>query len=77
MAKDAKSTDLVKAGRRKSRMEALKIKREIVAILMKSPLYFTVPPQVRLQFVKFFSQPPVFNAISDPQIRQGRPEIRL
>jgi hypothetical protein len=52
-------------------MEALKIKREIVAIIMESPLYFTIPLQRRLQFIKFFSQQPVFNAVVDPQIRQA------
>jgi hypothetical protein len=49
-------------------VEPLKIKREIVALVMKSPLYFTVPLQRRLQFIKFFSQQAVFNAICECQI---------
>ena len=52
-------------------MEALKIKREIMAVVMKGPLYFTIPLQRRLQFIKFFSQQPVFKAIFDPQLRQA------
>jgi hypothetical protein len=62
---------LVEAAGRKCPMEALKIKREIMAVVMKGPLYFTIPLQRRLQFIKFFSQQSVFNAILDPQLRQG------
>jgi hypothetical protein len=51
-------------------MGLFKIKREILAIVMKSPLYFTIPLQGRLQFIKFFSQDAVFNEIFDPQICQ-------
>jgi hypothetical protein len=51
-------------------MEVFKIKREIVAIVMKSPLYFNIPLQGRLQFIKFFSQDAVFNEILDSQICQ-------
>jgi hypothetical protein len=58
-------------------MDALKIKRQIVAVVMKSALYFTIPLQRRLQFIKFFSQQPVFNAILDPQLRQGVPKNDL
>jgi hypothetical protein len=46
-----------------------KIKREVVRVNLKGPLYFTIPLQTRLQFIKFLSQEPVFNAIYDPQIR--------
>ena len=49
-------------------LEPNTIKREIVALVMESALYFTVPLQGRLQFIKFFSQPAVLNAIFDPQI---------
>jgi hypothetical protein len=52
-------------------MESLKIKREVVALVMESPLYFTVPLHRRLQFIKFFSQQPVFNAICDPPINHA------
>jgi hypothetical protein len=31
-------------------------KREILAVLMESPFYFTIPPRERLEFLKFFSQ---------------------
>jgi hypothetical protein len=51
-------------------MEPLKIKKEIVAVVMKSPSYFTIPLQRRLQFIKFFSQQKVFNAILDPPLGQ-------
>jgi hypothetical protein len=52
-------------------MGPLKIKREIVSIVMESSFYFTIPLQRRLQFIKFFSQQPVFNAILDPQLCQA------
>jgi hypothetical protein len=51
-------------------LEPNTIKREIVALVMESALYFTVPLQRRLQFIKFFSQPAVLNAIFYPQIQQ-------
>jgi hypothetical protein len=43
-------------------MEPLKIKREIVAAFMESPLYFTIPLDKRLEFIKFFSQPTVYSS---------------
>jgi hypothetical protein len=49
------------AARRKNPMETPKIKREIVAAFMESPLYFTIPLDKRLVFIKFFSQPTVFS----------------
>jgi hypothetical protein len=51
-------------------MESLKIKREIVAVFMESPFYFTIPLQKRLQFVKYFIQKAVSNEISELQIYQ-------
>jgi hypothetical protein len=45
--------------KRKNPMETLKLKREIVAAFMESPLYFTIPLDKRLVFIKFFSQPTV------------------
>ena len=44
-------------------MEASKIKREIVAVFMESPLYFTIPLKNRLEFIMFFSQKSVYNHI--------------
>jgi hypothetical protein len=44
-------------------MERTKIKREIVAVFMQSPFYFTIPLQERLEFINFFSQHPVYNHI--------------
>jgi hypothetical protein len=44
-------------------MEASKIKREIVAVFMESPLYFSIPLKKRLEFIRFFSQKPVYNQI--------------
>jgi hypothetical protein len=52
-------------------MDDRKIKREIVASVMESRLYFTIPLWERLQFIKFFSQQSVFNAISNPKIHQA------
>jgi hypothetical protein len=46
-------------------MESAKIKREIVALFMESPLYFTIPLKRRLEFVMFFSQKPVYNHICE------------
>jgi hypothetical protein len=48
-------------------MESRKINKEIVAIFMESPLYFTVPLERRLKFIKFFSQKPVFNTMYNPK----------
>jgi len=44
-------------------MDPCKIKREIVAIFMESPLYFTIPLKKRLEFIMFFSQKPIYNHI--------------
>ena len=46
-------------------MESAKIKREIVALFMESPLYFSIPLKRRLEFVIFFSQKPVYNHICE------------
>ena len=37
------------------------IKRELLAILMESPCYFSIPLRKRLEFIKFFSQQSVFH----------------
>jgi hypothetical protein len=50
-------------------MEDPKIKREIVAVFMESPFYFTIPLPKRLAFIKFFSQQPVYSNIIDPGSR--------
>ena len=46
-------------------MEKRKIKKEIVAVFMESPLYFTIPLKNRLDFIKFFSQQPIYNHICE------------
>ena len=46
-------------------MQTLKIKREIVAVFMESPLYFTIPLKKRLEFIMFFSQQPIYNHICE------------
>ena len=54
-------------------METCKIKKEIVAVLMESPLYFTIPLKKRLEFIIFFSRQPVYNHIcelNEPKIRE-------
>jgi hypothetical protein len=50
--------------RRNDSMKTRKIKREIVAVFMESPLYFSIPLKKRLEFILFFSQHPVYNKIS-------------
>jgi len=62
LRKISKPTIGIKA-RRNSRMETSKIKREIVAVFMESPLYFSIPLKKRLEFIMFFSQKPVYNHI--------------
>ena len=47
-------------------METPKIKRELVAVFMESPLYlFSIPLKKRLEFIMFFSQQPVYNHICE------------
>jgi hypothetical protein len=46
-------------------MEPPKINREIVAVLMESPFYFTIPLKRRLEFIIFFSQQPIYNHICE------------
>jgi hypothetical protein len=46
-------------------MEEAKIKKEIVAIFMESPFYFTIPLAKRLAFIKFFSQKSIYRTIID------------
>jgi hypothetical protein len=46
-------------------MEARKIKREIVAVFMESPLYFSIPLKKRLELIMFFSQLPIYNHICE------------
>ncbi len=37
-------------------MASAHISREILAVFMERPLYFTMPPRKRLEFLKLFSQ---------------------
>jgi hypothetical protein len=46
-------------------MKTRKIKREIVAVFMESPLYFTIPLKKRLEFIMFFSQQLVYKNICE------------
>jgi hypothetical protein len=46
-------------------METPKIKRELVAIFMESPLYFTIPLKKRMEFIMFFSQQPIYDHICE------------
>ena len=58
-------------------MEPLKIKREVVAAFMKSPLYFTIPLDKRLVFIKFFSQPTVYSSCDlNNSKRSGNRDLR-
>ena len=51
-------------------METSKIKREIVAVFMESPLYFTIPLKKRLEFIMFFSQQPIYKHICELEEHQ-------
>lgn len=51
--------------RRNYPMETPKIKREIVAVFMESPLYFTIPLKKRLEFIMFSSQQPIYYHICE------------
>jgi hypothetical protein len=51
--------------RRNYPMDASRIKKEIVAVFMESPLYFTIPLKKRLEFIMFFSQQPIYNHICE------------
>jgi len=44
-------------------MSTAKIERKILAVLMESPFYFTIPLPRRLEFLKFFSQQSVYKGI--------------
>jgi hypothetical protein len=57
--------DIGAPARRNYSMETRKIKREIVAVFMESPLYFSIPLKKRLKFIMFFSQQPVYNHICE------------
>jgi hypothetical protein len=37
-------------------MDKIQIQKKLLAVLMESPLYFTIPLKRRLEFVKLFSQ---------------------
>ncbi|MGA9755163.1 MAG: hypothetical protein WBV23_08455 [Desulfobaccales bacterium] len=59
-------------------MERHKIKREIVAVFMESPFYFTIPVKKRLEFIKFFSQKPVYlhvGNLNQPQMAKRGSKI--
>jgi hypothetical protein len=44
-------------------MARARIERDLLAILMESPLYFTIPLRRRLEFIRFFSQEAVYELI--------------
>jgi hypothetical protein len=44
-----------------AKMASAHIRREILAALMESPLYFTIPLRKRLEFLKSFSQQSAYN----------------
>jgi hypothetical protein len=41
------------------------INREILAVFMESPFYFTIPLKRRLEFLRFFSQTSVYHRICE------------
>lgn len=44
-------------------MARARIERDLVAILMESPLYFDIPLKRRLEFIRFISQQAVYELI--------------
>jgi len=46
-------------------MGSAPIKREILAILIESPFYFTIPLRKRLEFLKLFSQQSIPHSICE------------
>jgi hypothetical protein len=44
-------------------MSRAKIEKKILAVLMESPFYFSIPLPRRLEFLKFFSQRSIYNRI--------------
>jgi hypothetical protein len=44
-------------------MARARFEKDLLAILMESPLYFTIPLKRRLEFIRFFSQEGVFELI--------------
>jgi hypothetical protein len=46
-------------------MEKAKIRREIVAVFIDSPLYFTIPLKKRIEFIRFYSQQPIYSYICE------------
>jgi len=44
-------------------MARARIERDLVAILMESPLYFTIPLKRRLEFIRFISQQGIYEFI--------------
>ncbi|MGD0970161.1 MAG: hypothetical protein ABSA04_01985 [Desulfobaccales bacterium] len=46
-----------------AKMASAHIKREILAVFMESPLYFTIPLRNRLEFLNSFSQQSVYHRI--------------
>jgi hypothetical protein len=67
--KDLQNSESFPAGR-DGQMSQAKIERKILAVIMESPFYFTIPLQRRLEFLKFFSQRSVCNRIFEhnPQL---------
>jgi hypothetical protein len=46
-------------------MASKSIKRDILAVFMESPFYFTIPLRRRLEFLRFFSQKSVYHRICE------------
>jgi hypothetical protein len=44
-------------------MARARIEKDLVAILMESPFYFTIPLKRRLEFIRFISQQTVYELI--------------
>ena len=44
-------------------MASARIRREILAVFMESPLYFTIPLRKRLEFLNYFAQQSVYHWI--------------
>jgi hypothetical protein len=54
---------MINSLKRSSKMAGEKNKKKILAVLMESPFYFTIPLRRRLEFLNFCSQQSVFHQI--------------
>lgn len=54
-----------------AQMAGAQIEREILAVLMESPLYFTIPLRKRLEYLKVFSRQSSYHRICESLKNSG------